>query len=64
MEKNTIPTYIKLEKGGLVTDIITYLVKIKPFLYVKYYRKLTRLRLGQIWESRDDNKANIEMPMY
>ena len=23
-----------------------------------------RLRLGQIWESRDDNQANMKMPMY
>ena len=24
----------------------------------------TRLRLGPIWGSQDDNQANMEMPMY
>jgi hypothetical protein len=23
-----------------------------------------RLRLGPVWGSRDDNQANMEMPMY
>jgi len=25
---------------------------------------ISRLRLGPIWVSRDDNQANMEMPMY
>jgi hypothetical protein len=25
---------------------------------------IPRLRLGPIWGSRDDNQANMEMPMY
>ena len=34
------------------------------FVSGQYGCLFSRLRLGSIWGTRDDNQANMEMPMY